>query len=116
MIEDDKWLADSFSRTLSANECEVQTVDASEAAIDLIDAETPDLIIMDFFVRGGEVISLLHELKSHSDLAQIPIVMVTSHSDRLDEDTLTSYGVRQVLDKLTMRPDDLIASIRRILT
>lgn len=115
IVEDDDWLADQFQRTLSNEGMRVTTVAHALAAMDATDTHTPDLIVLDVLLAGPNAFTLLHELRSHSDLSSIPVIFCTNSTESLIEEDIAVYGVRQILDKATMYPEDLIASIRKVL-
>lgn len=115
IVEDDDWLAEQYARTLKAAGIRTGTVPHALAAIDAIDQQRPDALVLDVLLAGPNAFTLLHELQSHADLASIPVILCTNGADQLAGEDLQAYGVTRVLDKATMRPDDLIAAVRRAL-
>lgn len=113
LIEDDMWLAEQFDRMLS-EEYEVHHAPHALAAIDLIDEVKPAAIVLDVLLTGTTAFTLLHELQSHHDTAAIPIILCTNVASDLKLEDLTMYGVRRIIDKATMQPDDLVAAIRSV--
>ncbi|MCL2444624.1 response regulator [Candidatus Saccharibacteria bacterium] len=107
IIEDDQVLAAHFVRTLKNHTTETFTNGID--AIKRIDQQLPDLIILDVIIDGPSAFSLLHELQSYTDTAQIPIIICSSLD--LTQYDLTLYGVVRVLDKSTMHPDDLVEAV-----
>ncbi len=114
LIEDDLLLARQFERTLGKAGYSVATASHAPAAIGLIDTTRPVAIVADVLLAGSTVFTLLHELQSHDDLASIPIVLVTNLADDLSLESLKPYGVRRLLDKATMHPDDVTAAVRSV--
>lgn len=114
IIEDDTWFAEQNIRTLSSAGFSVRHAANGLAGMEAIDALTPDVIILDMFLPGPNALVLLHELQSHTDLSNIPVIICTNSSSAIPVGTLQAYGVNQVLDKGTMEPNDLIAAIRRV--
>ena len=115
LVEDDRWLADGFTRTLErAGYCVARAENTLEA-IELADTDKPALIILDVFLPGPNGVVLLHELQSHSDLAAIPVVLCTNSAADIAPGSLAAYGVQAVLDKATMQPSDVAAAARRLL-
>lgn len=112
LVEDDMWLAEQFGRTLQ--DYEVHHAPHALAAIDLIDEVKPAAIILDVLLTGATAFTLLHELQSYTDTAMIPIVLCTNMAADLQLEELESYGVRRILDKATMQPDDLVAAVRSV--
>lgn len=114
IVEDDDWLAEHYERVLKAAGYIVTRVANALAAIDAIDARLPDVVVLDVLLAGPNAFTLMHELHSHADLATIPIILCTNSADTLAREDIAAYGVREVLDKATMRPDDLVTAIKRI--
>ena len=108
IIEDDQWLSESYSRIARAAGYEVFAASDADRAIDVIDAHQPDVIMLDMLLRRTTGMALLHELQSHVDLARIPVVIVSSMADRLEQEKLIHYGVRQVLDKESVTPQEML--------
>lgn len=115
VIDDDQWLVDEYTRTLTAAGFIVERAGNALDAIETIDRLKPGVIILDLFMPGPNGIVLLHELKTHTDLNQIPIILISNAAGDLKPDVLRPYGVLQVIDKTTMTPGDIVAAIRRVL-
>lgn len=115
IVEDDQWLAEQYVRTLEAAGFSAMfTADATEA-MSLIDERVPDALLLDVLLPGGNIFRLIHELRSHSDLAAIPIILCTNSAEQLAAEDMASYGVATVLDKATMKPEDIVAAIKKAL-
>lgn len=115
IVEDDKWLGEQYERVLRRENFVVFYAPHAVAAIDLIDEVSPQVIILDVLLVGTTALALLHELKSHSDLAAIPIILVSNLADELRMEDVASYGVKLILDKTTMQPDDIVTATKRVL-
>lgn len=115
VVEDDQWLAEHYERVLGAAGYTVHFVTSAIDAIDAIDTRLPDLIILDVLLTGQNAFTLLHELRSHSDLARIPIILCTNTAEEIAEEDIAIYGVRLLLDKATMQPSDLVKAVTKVL-
>lgn len=115
LIEDDRWLAESYVRSLRGGYA-VEVVASSDEAIDALDGGRFDAIVADVMLEHGLVIDLLHELQSHSDLAQIPVILCTNLAAAIDAADVAAYGVVDVCDKTTLTPAGLRIAIQRALS
>lgn len=115
VVEDDEWLAEQHVRTLNMAGFRADYVVHALAAMDSIDERKPAAIVLDVLLAGPNAFTLLHELRSHSDLAVIPIILCTNSADTIAAEDVSAYGVYQVLDKTTMLPTDLVASVKKVL-
>lgn len=115
VVEDDEWMAGQHIRTLQAAGIQADFVQHALAAIDALDARRPDVLVLDVLLPGPNVFTLLHEMRSHGDLAGIPVILCTATADQLAGEDIATYGVRTVLDKTKMHPDDLVKAVKRVL-
>ena len=115
VVEDDAWLAEHYLRVLRRAGYEAYHAAHALGAIDTIDSARPHAILLDVLLTGTTALTLLHELRSHADLAVIPIVLATNIADQIELDDVASYGVKRILDKATMHPDDIAAAMRSVL-
>ena len=115
IIDDDQWLVDSYERTLQAAGYLTQRAENALQAMGVIDSFGPQVIVLDLFMPGPNGIVLLHELRSHTDLAHIPVVLISNAASDLSPEALQAYGVLQVLDKTTMQPGDVVAAVKKVL-
>ena len=115
LVEDDAWLAEMEASVLTKAGYNVRIAPHAMAAIDEIDEYAPDVIILDVLLAGSTAFSLLNELQSYKDTSQVPIILCTNLAEQFDSAQLKSYGVKRVVDKTTMHPDDLVVAVRAVL-
>lgn len=115
LIEDDAWLAELQMSLLKEAGYTVALAPHAPAGIVMIDEFAPDAIVLDVLLAGSTAFALLNELQSHGDTAKVPIVLCTNLAEQFDSSRLAAYGVVRVVDKTTMHPSDLVATLRLIL-
>jgi len=115
IVEDDKWLAEQYARVIDgAGYKSTITLNALDA-IQSVDDVLPDAIILDVLLTGSTAFALIHELQSYGDTGVLPIILCTNLASELSLDELAPYGVKQIIDKSVMVPDDLITALKRVL-
>lgn len=115
LIEDDRWLVDLQAEVLLQAGYEARVATDPLMAIDMIDDDTPDVIVADVLLAGATIFSLLNELQSHADTGRIPVILCTSIAEQFSAKQLENYNVKRVVDKTTMSHDEVIVAIRAIL-
>lgn len=80
------------------------------SAMTEIERTLPDLILLDILLGGPDGFTLLNELGSYADTAEIPIIIVTSLNLSLRD--LAHYNVAAVLDKSAMTPALIQKAVR----
>ncbi len=115
IVEDDVWLAEQQARVLKKAGYTTAVSPHAAAAIDAVDDVHPDAIILDMLLGGGTAFALLHELQSYADTGVIPVILCTNLAEDVTIDDARPYGVRRILDKTTMEPDDIVTAVRSVL-
>lgn len=115
LVEDDLWLAELEADVLTAAGFTVTHSSHASSAIVEIDQSPPDVIILDVLLVGSTAFALLHELQSYGDTKMTPVILCTNMAETLELEGLRKYGVRRIINKMTMQPDDLPAAVRSAL-
>jgi len=116
LVEDDRWWAESCQKTLQrvGYECTIATT--AESGLESLDEHIPQAIILDFMLPGANALQFLHEVQSYDDSHAIPVILCTSlngidkHSEPLEV-----YGVRLILDKATVTPQQLVKAVKSVI-
>lgn len=106
VIDDDRAWADYYERVLRGYELEF--FHDGVAAIARMDEVRPDAVVLDILLVGPTGFAVLNEMRSYPELANVPVVVVSSVevAELSDE-----YGVTAVLDKSKMTPRALREAI-----
>ena len=115
LVEDDLLLARQFISSLEAEGYSVAHARHSGEAIVKIDEKLPDVIILDLLLPVASGLALLHELQSYQDTATVPVVICSSIVDQISLEELRPYGVKRLVDKTIMRPQDIVTAVRAVL-
>ena len=105
VIDDDEIMCECIAKACDGREvlCFSNGIEAM-AAID--EDNIPKLIFLDVLLDGPDGFTFLNELLSYSDTERIPVVIVTSLD--LQKNDLSEYGVVGVLNKETMKPEEIL--------
>ena len=113
IVEDDKNWADILGKFAADVGAEYRVAVSGGQAIEIIDDWQPDALILDMLLAGETAIALLNELRSYADLASLPIVVCTNID--VDLKDLRPLGVKAILNKTSMRPNEARAIFREVL-
>ena len=113
IVEDDKNWADILGKFAVDVGAEYRVAVSGGQAIEIIDDWQPDALILDMLLAGETAIALLNELRSYADLASLPIVVCTNID--VDLKDLRPLGVKSILNKTSMRPNEARAIFREVL-
>ena len=113
IVEDDKNWADILGKFAADVGAECRVAVSGGQAIEIIDDWQPDALILDMLLAGETAIALLNELRSYADLASLPIAVCTNIDVKMDD--LRPLGVKAILNKTSMRPNEVRAIFREVL-
>lgn len=82
VVDDDETVRDQMRRFLVREGCDVVTAKDGAEGLNLARQVKPALITLDVLMPGCDGWSVLHELKADSELASIPVVMLTMADER----------------------------------
>ena len=106
ILEDDKWFAESLAQIL-ADSCEVVVCHSPEEVFGILEGGRPDLLLVDLALGSKNALVLLHEMQSHVDTRNIPIIILSANASAVNTDDLRSFGVVRVLGKGAVTPRTL---------
>jgi CheY-like chemotaxis protein len=109
IVEDDADLRRLFRTALSLAGYSVEEAGDGLEALQLVENQPPDLVVLDLILRSLDGMSVQQELAARTLTSRIPVVIVTG-SD-LD---LSALSVACVLRK-PVTPDDLVHTVQRCL-
>ena len=103
VVDDDEIMAECVAKAAG---CEARIfTNAIEAMNEIADGIMPEMIFLDILLVGPDGFTLLNEMVSYEDTARVPVVLVTSLE--MAEQDLSNYGVVGILEKETMKPEDV---------
>ncbi len=113
VVDDDRSIRWVLERALEQAGMTTLSFDNGDAMLQRLAREQPDVIITDIRMPGIDGIDLLK--KVHHDLPQLPVIIMTAHSDL--ESAVSSYqtGAFDYLPK-PFDVDDAMAMVRRAVT
>ena len=111
VVDDDAASCHLLKRVLSNAGFAVATATHGEAALALIRAGAPDLVVLDFEMPEMTGIELCKLIRSEPALAEIPVLILTAHSSEKDEMQCWEAGANDFVSKPVSR-SVLVARIK----
>ncbi len=84
VVDDNESNRDIMARQLRRKGYDVITAEDGERALQIVDDETVDLIILDIMMPGIDGVEVLRRLRRKHSPAQLPIIMATAKTDPQD--------------------------------
>lgn len=102
-----------YLRELGYEQC-LGVTDSTRAMATILE-ERPDLIILDVMMPIISGVDLLRSIRANSELAQMPVLILTAASDRTTKLTVLELGASDLLAK-PIDPSELAPRVRNALT
>ncbi len=122
IVDDDLDLVNAFRAILESQQYTVITAADKAGGMELIRTEKPDLLILDVIMSTwSDGFDMARELKSQSELKDMPILMLTGVKDKTGIDFKSSAGdptwlpVDAFLDK-PVESETLLAEVEKVLS
>lgn len=114
VVEDEPAIAELISVNLSfAGHKVLRAADASQART-LVNAELPDLILLDWMLPGKSGIEFANELRGDERTRNTPVIMLTARTEEQDKVDGLEAGADDYITK-PFSPKELLARIKAVL-
>lgn len=116
LIEPDVYLANKYQKILQSNHVCIFHFTTAGEAINNLDKVNPDLIILEVLLKGNNGIEFIYELRSYSDLQNLPVILLTYLPKRdfnLSIEQEKILKIKDYLCKTNISLIDLITSVKR---
>ncbi|MBZ0278452.1 MAG: response regulator [Anaerolineae bacterium] len=111
LLVDDDWMNREIIQVqLELAGYRVIAAHGGEQAIELAHTDHPDLVLSDIRMIGMDGYAVCRALKSHSDTAHIPVILVTAHITEDDSYHANMVGAAGIL----LKPFDTASLSRQI--
>ncbi|MBP9738297.1 response regulator [Candidatus Saccharibacteria bacterium] len=116
-IEDDPWLSELYGTALRRiNNLQVFTANSADTALDTLNTQKVDLIVLDMFLGAHNGIEFLHEIASYEDTRHTPVVILSAvheHDFGMTAQRWKQYNVVKYLYKPSTKPELLVAAVTK---
>ena len=111
VVEDEQTIREVVRRYLERDGFDVREAADGRAALDAVEDEPPDLIVLDLMLPGVDGLTLTRQLRQWSN---IPIVVLTAKGETSDRIHGLELGADDYVTK-PFSPQELVARIRAVL-
>ncbi len=112
IVDDEPSIVQSLSGLLTDEGFEVITANNGYEALKIIEAEAPDLVLLDIWMPGIDGIETLKEIKKNS--ASLPVIIITGHGNVETAVKATKLGAFDLIEK-PLNIDKVIVAINNAL-
>lgn len=114
-VEDDSFLSEIIARKLAAEKCVLVHAKDAESALSLLEAEKPDIILLDILLPGMSGFELLKKIKAIPAVKDIPVIMLSNLGQESDIEKGNGLGAKRFLVKASLTLDEIIDNMSEVL-
>jgi DNA-binding response OmpR family regulator len=111
LVEDEPNISEVVALYLKRGGYQVQAVKNGNEAMQLLQRELPDLLILDLMLPGLDGLSIIRRLRDHSD---VPIIILTARREESDRIAGLEMGADDYVVK-PFSPQELVSRVRAVL-
>jgi two-component system, OmpR family, phosphate regulon response regulator PhoB len=114
VVEDELAIQQLLALTLKSAGHEPTLVGNAEEALSCINAELPDLIVLDWMLPGRSGIALARQLRNEARTRSLPIIMLTARAQEADKVAGLETGADDYITK-PFSQRELVARVKALL-
>ena len=115
IVEDDKFLRDLCLKKLERAGFEVSTAFDGEEGLKKIKEEKPVLVLLDIVLPGLSGFEVLKQIKTNSQIASIPIIILSNLGQREDIEKGLNLGAEDYIIKADNTPNEIIEKVKTVM-
>jgi len=115
IIEDDKFLRELIGQKLLKEGYDIVEAVDGEKGLKSIKDEKPDLVLLDLILPGMDGFEVLTKIKKDSDIAEIPVIILSNLGQKDDIEKGLKMGAVDYLIKAHFTPGEIIDKIKVVL-
>jgi CheY-like chemotaxis protein len=111
LADHDAFFRSMYARVFERSSFEVAVAEDGGALLRKARSDLPDAIVMELALPQTDGFRALEELRSHAETAKIPVVLLTSLSERSDVERCERLGCDRYFIKPHARPDSVVGTV-----
>jgi CheY-like chemotaxis protein len=114
VVDDDPLVTEMLRQTLPDSEFALASAEDGEAGMQAIEAQRPDVIVLDLMMPKLDGFGVIERLRADSELRNIPIIVISAKDLTTEESKTLKESVAFVMKKQGFDADLLKAEINSV--
>jgi CheY-like chemotaxis protein len=114
-VDDDRFITEVYRGCLGRAGYEVEVAAEGAAALDVLGAFRPDVMLLDLMMPGLDGVSTLRCVRATEEFNRLPVVVSTNVFVPSMVDAAIEAGATKVFNKATLTPVLLLGVLREVL-
>ena len=113
-VDDEEHILELISFNLEINGYDVKKAETGEEALEILQAEHVDLVLLDLMLPGIDGIEVLRRIRQDKALAKLPVILLTAKTEEFDKVVGLEVGADDYIGK-PFGVHELVARIKALL-
>jgi len=115
IIEDDQVISQMYRMKFEADGFEVQLAENGQQGVELVEAFTPDIILLDLQMPNMNGSEALSQIRSHDWGKNIPVIILTNLGEEEAPKALRALGIHSYIVKADLTPRQVVGRVKEAL-
>lgn len=115
IIEDDPVINQMYRMKFEADGFDVQIADNGKRGVSLVEAFSPDIILLDLQMPHMNGEEALTDIRKHDWGKNIPVIVLTNLGEEEAPKSLKSLGIHSYIVKADLTPRQVVAKVKEAL-
>jgi CheY-like chemotaxis protein len=115
IVEDDPFVLDMYTTKLKMNNITTIQSDNGKKALEVLEKEVPDLILLDIVMPHMDGFELLSELKQNQKTKNIPVILLSNLGQKDDIEKGLRLGAEDYIVKAKSTPTEVVRKVKSLL-
>ena len=113
LVEDDPFLVDIYTTKLREEDFEVVVADDGDKALELVEKEKPDLVLLDIVLPNKDGWEILKEVKTKNK--KIKVIILSNLGQKEEVEKGMRLGAEKYLIKSNFTPSEVVEEIKKLI-
>ena len=113
LVEDDPFLIDIYTTKLREENFKVVVADNGDRALELIEKEKPDLVLLDIVLPNKDGWEILKEIKAKNN--KIKVIILSNLGQKEEVEKGLNLGAEKYLIKSNFTPSEVVEEIKKLI-
>lgn len=115
IIEDDPVISQMYRMKFEAAEFEVELANNGKRGVGLVEAFSPDIILLDLQMPEMGGVEALEIIRKHDWGKTVPVIILTNMGKEESPKSLKTLGIHSYIVKANMTPNQVLAQVKKAL-
>lgn len=113
LVEDDPFLIDIYTTKLKEENFEVVVADDGDKALEFVEKEKPDLVLLDIVLPNKDGWEILKEIKAKNK--KIKVIILSNLGQKEEVEKGLNLGAEKYLIKSNFTPSEVVEEIKKLI-